>query len=328
MEEVKAPKPAWQASLVKVVKSTPGAVFIVTILITLLVQMGTRIFYTPYNLSTLLLEIAFTIIVSVGQTLVLLIGGIDLSVASIAGITSMTVATLLTATHINHLLCLLIAVVMGFLLGTINGLLICKIRMTPFIVTLATGSVYSGIIYVITKGNPIINIPGNIAVLGQGHLFGFLPYPTIIMVVICIVLGIMLHYTSFGRHIYAIGGNEQAASIVGVQIDRVKIIVYSLSGLMASVGGVLMVLRMGCSQVNIGQDWVMPSITAAVLGGTSMSGGIGGIVGTMVGGLLMSVISFSITLTGISSFWEDVVTGAVILIAVGIDAVRMLNKDK
>jgi ribose transport system permease protein len=312
----------------KMYTSTPGAVLLVTILITVAVQIGTHNFYSAYNITTLIREVAFTIIVAFGQTLVLLLGGIDLSVASIAGISSMTVAMLLTSTSINHILCIVIALVIGLLLGAVNGVLICTLRLTPFIVTLATGGVYLGIIYVITKGNPIIGIPADVGAIGQGVLFGVLPYPTIIMIVIFVLLLVMLHYTSFGRHIYAIGGNEQAASIVGIRVKMTKLLVYSLSGLLASIAGVLMVLRLACSQVNIGQNWVMPSITAAILGGTSMSGGVGSIVGTIVGGLLMGVISFSITLTGISSYWENVVTGAVILVAVAVDAIRLINKDK
>jgi ribose transport system permease protein len=169
---------------------------------------------------------------------------------------------------------------------------------------------------------PLVGIPPKAAVIGQGELFGMLPYPAIIMFVIFIILLIMLKFTSFGRHIFAIGGNENAANIVGVRIGRVKIMTYALSGLLASSAGVVMVMRLASSQVNIGENWVMPSVTAAILGGTSMSGGAGGVSGTIVGGLLMGVIATSITLLGVSSYWETIVTGGVVLIAVAIDAIR------
>lgn len=308
-------------------KSTAGAVFIVTILITLAVHIMTGNFYTVYNLSTFSRQASFIIIIGFAQTLVLLLGGIDLSVASISGLCSMVFAMLVTVAGINPFLAIGIALLAGVLLGAINGLFICGLNLTPFIVTLATSALYKGIIYVATKGIPLTGIPESVTEIGQGSLFGVLPYPAIIMLVIAAILMFVLKTTSFGRHVYAVGGNQNAARIVGIQINRTKMAVYSLTGLLSAVAGVLMVLRLGSSQVNIGENWVMPSITAGVLGGTSMNGGSGGIGGTIVGGLLMSTISFSISLLGISSYWDQIVTGTVVLIAVSIDAIRRRKQD-
>ena len=152
---------------------------------------------------------------------------------------------------------------------------------------------------------PIVGIPQSVTTIGQGELFGAIPYPTIIMLIIGGLLMVIMHYTSFGRHIFAVGGNEHAANIIGINVGRVKILVYALSGLLASSAGVLMVMRLATSQVNIGENWVMPSITAAILGG-----------------LLIGVISVSVTLLGVSSYWETIVTGGVILAAVVFDAIR------
>ncbi|MHB8062681.1 MAG: ABC transporter permease [Ruminiclostridium sp.] len=327
MEKVMSKKPNnILAQLSKIYKSTPGAVFLVAIGLTIIVQIFTSNFYTAYNISTLIRQVSFIIIVAFGQTMVLLLGGIDLSVASIAGFSSMVVAELMTQTGINPFLCIIIALAAGLILGSINGIFICGLKITPFIVTLGTGAIFKGVIYVVTKGRPIIGIPSEVTPIGQNALFGFLPYPTIIMLVICVILVIMLKYTSFGRHIYAVGGNELAAKIVGIRVQKVKMYVYSLSGLLAACAGILMVLRLGSSQVNIGENWVMPSITAAILGGTAMSGGSGGIVGTIIGGLLMGIISFSITLLGISSYWEQIVTGGVVVVAVAFDAIRRRNQ--
>lgn len=316
------------APFFKIFKSTPGAVFLITILFTLIVHIASGNFYTTYNVSTLIRQVSFVILVGFGQTLVLILGGIDLSVASIAGLCSMTVAELMTKTSIDPFVCIIIALALGLVLGSINGVFICGLKISPFIVTLATGAVFKGVIYVVTKGHPIIGMPPKVTPIGQGTLFGAIPYPTIIMLAICTVLVIMLRYTAFGRHIYAVGGNEQAARIVGIKVDKVKMWVYALSGLLAGSAGILMVLRLASSQVNIGENWVMPSITAAILGGTSMSGGSGSVVGTIVGGLLMGVISFSITLLGISSYWELIVTGGVVLVAVTVDALRQRRQAK
>lgn len=309
------------------VKSTAGAVLIVTILMTVIVQLLTGHFYTAYNLSTFSRSASFTIIIGFAQTLVLLLGGIDLSVASVAGLCSMIFAMLTTVGGVNPFLSIAIALMAGVALGAINGIFICSLNLTPFIVTLATSALYKGIIYVATKGIPLTGIPESVTIIGQGTLFGIIPYPAIIMVVLAVILIYMLRYTSFGRHIYAVGGNEHAAKIVGIQINKTKMAVYTLTGFISALAGILMVLRLGSSQVNIGENWAMPSITAGVLGGTSMNGGSGGIGGTIVGGLLMSVISFSISLLGISSYWDQIVTGVVVLIAVAIDAIRRRNNS-
>lgn len=309
------------------VKSTAGAVLIVTILMTVIVQLLTGHFYTAYNLSTFSRSASFTIIIGFAQTLVLLLGGIDLSVASVAGLCSMIFAMLTTVGGVNPFLSIAIALMAGVALGAINGIFICSLNLTPFIVTLATSALYKGIIYVATKGIPLTGIPESVTIIGQGTLFGIIPYPAIIMVVLAVILIYMLRYTSFGRHIYAVGGNEHAAKIVGIQINKTKMAVYALTGFISALAGILMVLRLGSSQVNIGENWAMPSITAGVLGGTSMNEGSGGIGGTIVGGLLMSVISFSISLLGISSYWDQIVTGVVVLIAVAIDAIRRRNNS-
>ena len=303
-------------------RSTAGVVLIVTIVLAVVVHIITNgNFFTAYNLATYTRTASFTIIVGAAQTLVLLLGGIDLSVASIAGFSSMIFAMLVLKGGMNPILAIVIALICGLACGAVNGLFICGLDLPPFIVTLATSQIFRGIIYVATKGFPLTGIPAWITVLGQKSLGGLIPYPTIIMVGLIIILSFMLKDSSFGRHIYAVGGNESAARIVGIRTNRTKTAVYALSGLISGLAGVLMVLRMGASQVNIGETWVMPSITAAVLGGTSMTGGVGGVGGTLIGGLLMGAISFSINLLGIDSYWDNVVTGLVVLAAVSLDAI-------
>ncbi len=303
-------------------KSTAGMVFVVTIMLTLVVHLATGgNFYTAYNFSTFTRAASFTIIIGFAQTLVLLLGGIDLSVASMAGLCSMIFAMLVLKMEANPYLAICVALIAGVGMGAVNGLFICGLKLTPFIVTLATSALFRGIIYVATQGFPLTGIPEYVTVIGQGSL-GFVPYPTIIMAGLAVLFILILKFTSFGRHVYAVGGNEEASKIVGIRVNKTKMGVYSLAGLLSAVAGVLMVLRMGSSQVNIGENWVMPSITAAVLGGTSMNGGSGGIPGTIVGGLLMSAITYSISLLGISSYWDQVVTGMVVLIAISIDAIR------
>ena len=232
----------------------------------------------------------------------------------------MVTAMLLTRTGIPAILAMLIACLIGFICGLINGFFVAYSRITPFIVTLATGEIFKGIVYIITLGSPIIGIRESASVIGSGMLFGGIPYVLVYMLIAWLLLTTVLKYTVFGRHIFAVGGNRSAAAIVGVKVKKVELLTYALSGLLAAFAGVLMTLRLASFQGSIGSEWVMPSVTAAVLGGTSMTGGKGGMTGTIVGGLLMGVISVSITLLSVSSYLETVVTGMVVLIAVFIDA--------
>jgi len=297
-------------------------VLIVTILIGVIVHLATGNFFTSYNISTLTRAAAFVILVGFGQTIVLLTGGIDLSVASIASICGMFSAIFMVRLGLNPYLSIILACLLGLVFGAINGFFISYFKLTPFIVTLATMEIYKGIVYVITKGMPITGMPKSAQQFANGVIGGILPNVVIIMVVICILLTILLNKTKTGRYIYALGGNRNCARIVGIPIERIELLVYSLSGLLAATAGVLMACKLASFQASIGESWQMDSITAAVLGGTSMAGGIGSVVGTIIGGLLSGVITTCITLLRISSYWETIVTGAVVLIAVLVDAMK------
>lgn len=303
-------------------KSTAGMVLIVTILVGIAVHAATGNFFTAYNISTLTRAASFIIIISFGQTIVLLTGGIDLSVAAIGSVSSMFAATFMVEMGMNSYLAITVSCLLGVVFGAVNGFFIAYLKITPFIVTLATGEIYKGIVYIITKGMPIVGVPEDAQFIANGVIGDILPTIVIIMIIICVILTIMLRRTKFGRHIFALGGNRNCAKIVGIKTERVEMMVYCLSGLLAATAGVLMTCKLASFQASIGANWVMPSVTASVLGGTSMTGGIGGVVGTVIGGLLSGTISTSITLMRVSSYWETVVTGGVVLIAVVIDAMK------
>lgn len=306
----------------KFFKSTAGMVLIVTVLVGIIVHATTGNFFTAYNISTLTRAASFVIIVGFGQTIVLLTGGIDLSVATIGSVCGMASAIFMVNYNINPYISIILASLIGIPLGAVNGFFIAYFKMTPFIVTLATMQIYKGIVYVITKGMPITGMAESAEKLANGVLGGILPNIVIIMVIICVILTVMLKRTKLGRYIYALGGNRNCAKIVGIPTEKIELIVYCLSGLLSAVAGVLMSCKLASFQASIGESWQMDSITAAVLGGTSMAGGIGNVVGTIIGGILSSVISTCITLLRVSSYWETIVTGAVVLIAVLIDAIK------
>lgn len=303
-------------------RSTASIVFLVTIGVTVVAQIITGSFYTQYNMTTLLRTASFTLLVGYAQTFVLLLGGIDLSIAGCGGLCSMLFASFVTKTSMNPYLAILVSLLCGIGIGLLNGLIIISMNLTPFIVTLATSSIMTGLIYLFTRGFALTGIPDSVTVLGQKSLFRVLPYPFLIALILAVVLMLMLKYTSFGRQIYAVGGNRAAAKIVGIHVKKVELLCYTFSGGISALAGILMVCRMGSYQADIGSGWTMPSVTAAVLGGTAMTGGEGGIGGTIFGGLLMAVITYSISLMGIDSYWNEVVTGIVVLIAVYADAIR------
>ena len=306
-------------SLKKFIKSTAGMVFIVTVLVGIAVHIATGNFFTSYNISTLSRAASFAIIVGFGQTIVLLTGGIDLSVATIGQVCGMASAIFMVNYGMNPYLAIIIASLMGIVLGAVNGFFIAYFKMTPFIVTLATMQIYKGIVYVITKGMPITGMPENAQNLANGIIGGVLPKIVVMMILICVILTVMLNRTKFGRHIYALGGNRKCAKIVGIPTEKVEMLVYCLSGLLAAFAGVMMACKLASFQASIGESWQMDSITAAVLGGTSMSGGSGTIIGTVVGAFVIGVINDGMTMCGVSEFWQKVIKGLVIILAVLID---------
>lgn len=308
--------------VIKFFKSTAGMVLLVTILVGIVVHITTGNFFTAYNISTLTRAASFVILVGFGQTIVLLTGGIDLSVASIGSVCGMASAIFMVNYGMNPYLAIILASLLGVVLGAVNGFFISYFKMTPFIVTLATMEIYKGIVYVVTKGMPITGMPESAETLANGIIGGILPNIVVIMAVICALLVVMLKRTRLGRYIYALGGNRSCAKIVGIPTEKIELIVYCLSGFLAAIAGVLMACKLSSFQASIGESWQMDSITAAVLGGTSMAGGVGSVVGTIIGGVLSSVISTCITLLRVSSYWETIVTGSVVLIAVLIDAIK------
>lgn len=307
---------------------TAGMISIVLVVLCVVVGFIKPAFLSQYNLTTLSRTISFTTMVAFGQTLVLLTGGIDLSVAGVAGMSGILSAWLMVNTSIPWWLAIILVLALAFICGSINGILITKMNMVPFVVTLATGSIFTGIIYVVTKGSPIMGMPAQATKLGQGILFRILPYPAIAMIVLALVGTYMLRYTPFGRYIYAVGGNQNAASIAGIKVHKVTTMVYGISASMAGIAGILMTCRLGTAQPTVGADWVMPSVTAACIGGTSLAGGRGSIVGAVVGGIFMGVIQNLIVILQISPYWEKVITGLVILAAIAIDRLKAVRSNR
>ena len=271
------------------------------------------------NIFNLLRQTSINALIAFGMTFIILTGGIDLSVGSILALSSALMAGMMVA-GIDPILAILIGVILGALMGVVNGILISKGKMAPFIVTLATMTIFRGLTLVYTGGKPITGIGDSLAfqLFGRGYFFG-LPVPAVVMVIAFFVLWFLLHKTSFGRKTYAIGGNEKASLISGIKVDRVKIAIYGLAGTMAALAGAILTSRLNSAQPTAGESYEMDAIAAVVLGGTSLSGGKGRMFGTLVGVLIIGTLNNGMNLLGVSSFYQQVVKGAVILIAVLLD---------
>ena len=284
-------------------------------------------FLTANNLLNLLLQVTSNALIAFGMTFVILTGGIDLSVGSILALSSALTAGLL-GSGMPVTLAIIISLILGCILGMMNGLLISYGKLAPFIVTLATMTIFRGATLVYTNGNPITKGLSDTFLfqfLGQGYIVG-IPFPVIIMFIVFIVLYVLLHKTAFGKSVYAIGGNEKAAYISGVKLNKVKIIIYSISGIMASISGLIITSRLSSAQPTAGASYEMDAIAAVVLGGTSLSGGKGRILGTLIGALIIGVLNNGLNIIGVSAFWQQVVKGVVILIAVLIDRFKVVKQ--
>ncbi|KPM47333.1 ABC transporter permease [Jiulongibacter sediminis] len=300
------------------------ALFALCLVITLLSDK----FMTTTNLWNVLRQISVNVCISVGMTLVVLMAGIDLSVGSVLAFSSAVCAGLLKSglefqsfdlfVGFTVLGGVLVALLVGLLMGLFNGFVITKFSIPPFVATLAMLTIARGATMLYTKGIPISNLGSSFEFIGSGWLLG-IPLPVWISLIVVLVMVFVTKKTTFGRYIYAIGGNEKAAFLSGINVNRVKLWVYGLAGTMAAIGGVLVTSRLNSAQPNAGVSYELDSIAAVVIGGTSLSGGVGTVTGTVIGAAIIGVLNNGLVLLDVSPFWQQVVKGGVILLAVIID---------
>ncbi|HZG81201.1 MAG TPA: ribose ABC transporter permease [Brevibacillus sp.] len=286
-------------------------------LIVIVLSIITNDFLTVSNIFNVLRQISINALIAFGMTFVILTGGIDLSVGSILALSSAITAGLM-AGGMDTWLAILIGLLAGAVMGAINGVVISKGRVAPFIATLATMTIFRGLTLVYTQGRPITGLNPDFAILGKGF-FLEIPMPVIWMLISFAILYFILRHTTFGRHVYALGSNEEATRLSGISTSKVKVMVYAISGLFAAISGVILTSRLNSAQPTAGTSYELDAIAAVVLGGTSLSGGNGWIVGTLIGAMIIGVLDNGLNLLNVSSFYQSVVKGAVILLAVLID---------
>jgi ribose/xylose/arabinose/galactoside ABC-type transport system permease subunit len=297
------------------------AIGIVLIALIVLLEIFVPSFRSVGNVENILLQTSINSLLAVGATLVILTGGIDLSVGSIVGFAGIIGALLGKDAGLGPFLGALAAGTgTGLVLGAVNGSLVAFVRIPPFVVTLGMMSIARSLAFVASQGQPISDLSNEFLAIGQGALFN-IPYPILISVVTFVVFGVMLARTRFGRYIYAVGGNEEAALVSGVDTRAVKLAVYSLSGLLAGLGGVVLAARATAGISTNGEGYELTAIAAAVIGGTSLSGGRGSLLGTVAGVLIIGIMVNSLDLLNISPFYQGLIQGTIIIGAVAIDAV-------
>ena len=272
-------------------------------------------FYQPANLLDILLQSSINTMIAVGMTLVVMTRGIDLSVGSVVGLSSMIAASLLPQ---NLLLGITAGMLVGLVCGLVNGLLIAKLKLPDFIVTLGMLSIYRGAALIYTDGKPIYGIDPTFRAIFAGDLAG-IPTPVLLALAIAFLAFLLVRYTALGEQIIAVGGNEEAGRLAGINIDRVKICVYATSGLLASFAGFVLIGRIGAAEPIGGTGFELQAIGAAVIGGASLFGGEGNPLGSLIGALTLGAMQNGLTLLNVPSFWQLVATGVVVILAVYAD---------
>lgn len=296
-------------------------VLLALILVGALISLASPYFLSTNNLMGVFRAFSLTAIMSIGMVMVIITGGIDLSVGSAMGLSSLVTALAFEA-GLPLGLAIASGLGVGVAFGLSNGLLITAIGLPPFIATLGTLSIGRGLMYMITHGVPVTpDTPKAFSFIGQGYI-GPVPVPVVIMVLLMMVFALMMSRTRFGRHIYATGGNEQAARLSGVKVNQVKLSVYVLSSVIASIAGIIGFSRYLSAEPASGFGAELDVIAAAAIGGASLAGGVGSVAGAVIGAALVGVIANGVVLLNINTYSQQAITGGVILIAVSIDVLR------
>lgn len=300
-------------------KNNMGIIFVLLILCITL-SIVSPVFLTTDNLISVLRQVSNNVFLALGMTLIMILGGIDLSVGAIVAASGTLTVGFIVNNGMPIPVAILLGILVGVILGFFNGVIIAQFKLPAFIVTLATMNIAQGIAYIYSGGRSARITNDAYTQIGTGKLFGFLPLPVVYMVILTIIFIIILNKTRFGTNIFAIGGNREAARLSGVPSKKVEIAVYTIAGLLAALAGIVLSARMYSGQPSVGSGYEMDAIAACVLGGVSMAGGRGRISGTIFGVLIIGIVSNGLNLMGVSSFWQLLVKGLIILIAVLIDA--------
>lgn len=294
-------------------------IVIAFVLICLGLSFITPKFLTVSNWTIIITQVSINALLAFGVTFVIITGGIDLSLGSMVAVTGIVASLLAHPDDYPVVVPVLAGLLAGIGMGAFNGAVITKSKVPPFIVTLGTMTIGRGLALILSKGRPVSNLSDAFNFIGGGVVWG-IPFPIIVLIVAFAVCSIVLKKTILGRYIYAVGGNEQAAKASGIRVNKVKMAVYTICGGLAALAGILLTSRINTGQPNAGAGFELDAIAAAIIGGTSTSGGTGTMTGTLIGALLIGVISNGLDLLNVTSYYQQVVMGAIIIGAVVLDS--------
>ena len=290
-------------------------VLIATLAMCVVFTVLNKNFLNYSNFLTVLQQMVLNGILAVGMMFTIITGGIDLSVGCTYAITGIVVASCTVNYGMNPFLAILVGILIGAVLGAFNGFLINQLKLQPFIATLGTMSLYRGIAYVVTGGVPVTNVPTSYRDIFNGIVFGGVRNYIIVMVVVFVIAHILLSKMRSGDYLYAVGGNEEAAKLSGVNVIKTKYIAYIFCGICAAIAGMIMLASLGSAEATAGQAYETNDIAAAAIGGTRMAGGKGTALGTFIGALMLAVLKVGMVVINVDSFWQFVVTGIIIIVA-------------
>jgi len=301
-------------------------IFIVFSIICLIISFISPQFLTVSNWTIIITQVSINALLAFGVTFVIITGGIDLSLGSIVAVAGVSAAMLAHPDSYPLFIPVFAGLFAGLLIGAFNGFIITKSKIAPFIVTLGTMTIGRGLALILSNGRPVSNLSDSFVFIGSGKILG-IPVLIIILIIMFIICSVILNKTILGRYIYAVGGNEQAARASGINVSQVKIAVYSISGLLAGLAGILLTSRITTGQPNAGAGFELDAIAAVVIGGTSTSGGKGSMTGTLIGVLLIGVINNSLDLLNVTSYYQQVVMGIIIIGAVVLDSLNQKSNS-
>ena len=307
-------------------KSNMTAICGVLVVMIIVASIGSPYFLDTYNLQSLMRDVATVGMIGIAQSLLLLVGELDLSVGKIATLCGILAGMMMVDAKINPWIALMIGLLLGLLFGFINGMIITKLRLNSMVATIGMQGVYGGINLVLTKGKAITNIPENITVLGKGNI-GAIPVPFVFCLIVLVVILFLVYKTKTGRYIYAVGNSREAAKILGIRVDRIRVMIYSIVGMISALAGLLYVCRLGSAQSTLGESWPMNSIAASVIGGVSLNGGIGNPAGALIGAAIISIISNMIVLFGVNAYWQQAVSGVVVVLAISFSSITEIIRE-
>lgn len=314
-------------NLIKIFKNRSSSLMIVLVILVAVFSILNPIYLSLYNLIDIIEQATINGLLAIGITFAIITGGIDLSIGSTMAVVIVTTGKMLVG-GVNIWISIPAGIIIGCLFGMFNGFLVTKMRLQPFIATLGTMSIFRGVAYITTGGWPVLRIPAAFRTLVDGNIIGKVPASVFLLFGFAVICHIVLRYTRQGTYFLAAGGNEEATRLSGVNTDKSRIIAYGISGIGAALAGLVMLARLGTGEPTAGQGYETNAIAAAAIGGTSMAGGRGSMLGTVLGALTLSALKVGLVVLGVDTFWQYIAMGAIIVVAAYFEVIQITLENR